>query len=149
MLAVIQRVSEANLHIEGQLKASIQKGFVVLVGIHSSDELSDVTYLASKIVGLRIFSDDEGKMNLDLQAVEGDILLVSQFTLYAQTKKGNRPSFLEAARPEQAFPLYEEMIRALSHKLGKTIQTGTFGAEMKVQLCNDGPVTILIDSKNP
>ncbi len=149
MLAVIQRVSEASLHIDGQLKASIQKGFVVLIGIHSSDEPSDVTYLASKIVGLRIFSDEEGKMNLDLQAVDGDILLVSQFTLYAQTKKGNRPSFIEAARPEQAIPLYEAMIEELTTKSGKQIQTGTFGADMQVHLCNDGPVTILIDSKNP
>ena len=149
MLAVIQRVSEASLHIDGQLKASIQKGFVVLIGIHSSDEPSDITYLASKIVGLRIFSDEEGKMNLDLQAVDGDILLVSQFTLYAQTKKGNRPSFIEAARPEQAIPLYEAMIEELTTKSGKQIQTGTFGADMQVHLCNDGPVTILIDSKNP
>lgn len=149
MLAVIQRVSEASLHIEGQLKASIQQGFVVLLGIHVSDEPSDVTYLASKISGLRIFSDAEGKMNLDLQAVGGDILLVSQFTLHAQTKKGNRPSFLEAARPEQAIPLYEALISDLSQKLGKSIQTGTFGADMQVQLTNDGPVTILIESKNP
>lgn len=149
MLAVIQRVSEASLHIEGQLKASIQQGFVVLLGIHISDEPSDVIYLASKIAGLRVFSDSEGKMNLDLQAVDGDILLVSQFTLHAQTKKGNRPSFIEAARPEQAIPLYEAMISELGQRLGKAIQTGTFGADMQVQLTNDGPVTILIDSKNP
>jgi D-aminoacyl-tRNA deacylase len=149
MLAVIQRVSEASLHIEGQLKASIQQGFVVLLGIHISDEPSDVIYLASKIASLRVFSDSEGKMNLDLQAVDGDILLVSQFTLHAQTKKGNRPSFIEAARPEQAIPLYEAMIFELSQRLGKAIQTGTFGADMQVQLTNDGPVTILIDSKNP
>jgi D-tyrosyl-tRNA(Tyr) deacylase len=149
MLAVIQRVSEASLHIEGQLKASIQQGFVVLLGIHISDEPSDVIYLASKIASLRVFSDSEGKMNLDLQAVDGDILLVSQFTLHAQTKKGNRPSFIEAARPEQAIPLYEAMISELSQRLGKAIQTGTFGADMQVQLTNDGPVTILIDSKNP
>jgi D-tyrosyl-tRNA(Tyr) deacylase len=108
-----------------------------------------VTYLASKIAGLRIFSDSDGKMNLDLQAVDGDILLVSQFTLHAQTKKGNRPSFIEAARPEHAIPLYEAMITELSQGLGKAIQTGTFGADMQVQLTNDGPVTILIDSKNP
>ncbi|MEY4611388.1 MAG: D-tyrosyl-tRNA(Tyr) deacylase [Bacteroidota bacterium] len=149
MLAVIQRVSEASLHIEGQLKASIQQGFVVLLGIHISDEPSDVIYLASKIASLRVFSDSEGKMNLDLQAVDGAILLVSQFTLHAQTKKGNRPSFIEAARPEQAIPLYEAMISELSQRLGKAIQTGTFGADMQVQLTNDGPVTILIDSKNP
>lgn len=149
MLAVIQRVSEASLHIEGQLKASIQQGFVVLLGIHISDEPSDVIYLASKIASLRVFSDSEGKMNLDLQAVDGAILLVSQFTLHAQTKKGNRPSFIEAARPEQAIPLYEAMISELSQRLGKAIQTGTFGADMQVQLTNDGPVTILIDSKKP
>jgi D-aminoacyl-tRNA deacylase len=149
MLAVIQRVSEASLHIEGKLKASIRQGFVVLLGIHISDEPSDVIYLASKIAGLRVFSDSEGKMNLDLQAVDGAILLVSQFTLHAQTKKGNRPSFIEAARPEQAIPLYEAMIFELSQRLGKAIQTGTFGADMQVQLTNDGPVTILIDSKNP
>ena len=149
MLAVIQRVSEASLHIEGQLKASIQQGFVVLLGIHISDEPSDVIYLASKIASLRVFSDSEGKMNLDLQAVDGAILLVSQFTLHAQTKKGNRPSFIEAARPEQAITLYEAMISELSQRLGKAIQTGTFGADMQVQLTNDGPVTILIDSKNP
>lgn len=149
MLAVIQRVSEASLLIEGQLKASIQQGFVVLLGIHISDEPSDVIYLASKIASLRVFSDSEGKMNLDLQAVDGAILLVSQFTLHAQTKKGNRPSFIEAARPEQAIPLYEAMIFELSQRLGKAIQTGTFGADMQVQLTNDGPVTILIDSKNP
>ena len=149
MLAVIQRVSEASLHIEGQLKASIQQGFVVLLGIHISDEPSDVIYLASKIASLRVFSDSEGKMNLDLQAVDGAILLVSQFTLHAQTKKGNRPSFIEAARPEQAIPLYEAMISELGQRLGKAIQTGTFGADMQVQLTNDGPVTILIDSKNP
>ena len=149
MLAVIQRVSEASLHIEGQLKASIQQGFVVLLGIHISDEPSDVIYLASKIASLRVFSDSEGKMNLDLQAVDGAILLVSQFTLHAQTKKGNRPSFIEAARPEQAISLYEAMISELSQRLGKAIQTGTFGADMQVQLTNDGPVTILIDSKNP
>jgi D-tyrosyl-tRNA(Tyr) deacylase len=149
MLAVIQRVSEASLSIEGRLKASIQQGFVVLLGLHVSDEPSDVTYIASKIAALRIFSDSEGKMNLDLQSVNGDILLVSQFTLHAQTKKGNRPSFLEAARPEQAIPLYEAMIAELGQRLGKAIQTGTFGADMQVQLVNDGPVTILIDSKNP
>ena len=149
MLAVIQRVSEASLHIEGQLKASIQQGFVVLLGIHISDEPSNVIYLASKIASLRVFSDSEGKMNLDLQAVDGAILLVSQFTLHAQTKKGNRPSFIEAARPEQAISLYEAMISELSQRLGKAIQTGTFGADMQVQLTNDGPVTILIDSKNP
>lgn len=149
MIAVIQRVSQANLHIEGALQASIQQGFVVLLGIHVDDTPEDVAYLAGKIAGLRIFSDKEGKMNLDLQAIQGEILLVSQFTLHAATRKGNRPSFIDAARPEQAIPLYELMISTLSDKLGKKIQTGIFGADMKISLTNDGPVTIIIDSKNP
>lgn len=149
MIAVIQRVSQANLHIEGALQASIQQGFVVLLGIHVDDTPEDVAYLAGKIAGLRIFSDKEGKMNLDLKAIQGEILLVSQFTLHAATRKGNRPSFIDAARPEQAIPLYELMISTLSDKLGKKIQTGIFGADMKISLTNDGPVTIIIDSKNP
>jgi D-tyrosyl-tRNA(Tyr) deacylase len=149
MIAVIQRVSEAQLHISGQLHAKIDKGFVVLLGIHESDTIEDVNYLSSKISGLRIFSDEEGKMNLDLSQVDGDILLVSQFTLIASTKKGNRPSFIEASRPENAIPLYEEMKRQLKFKRIKPIQAGVFGADMKVSLINDGPVTIIIDSKNP
>lgn len=149
MIAVVQRVSQANLHIEGVFQASIQRGFVVLLGIHVDDSPEDVTYLAGKIAGLRIFSDEEGKMNLDLQAIQGELLLVSQFTLYAATRKGNRPSFLESARPEQAIPLYELMINTLSSKLGQKIQTGVFGADMQINLTNDGPVTIIIDSKNP
>jgi D-tyrosyl-tRNA(Tyr) deacylase len=149
MLAVIQRVSQASLHIDGTLYSSIQQGFLVLLGIHVDDIPEDVTYLAGKIAGLRIFSDEEGKMNLDLKAVSGELLLVSQFTLYAATRKGNRPSFLESARPEQAIPLYELMITSLSERLGKEIQTGVFGADMQINLTNDGPVTIIIDSKNP
>ena len=149
MIAVVQRVSEAQLHINGQLHAKIAQGFVVLLGIHENDTLEDVQYLSNKIIGLRIFSDAEGKMNLDLSQVNGDILLVSQFTLIASTKKGNRPSFIEASRPEHAIPLYEEMTRQLIFKLTKPIQTGVFGADMKVSLINDGPVTIIIDSKNP
>ncbi len=149
MIAVVQRVSEAQLHINGQLHAKIAQGFVVLLGIHENDTLEDVQYLSNKIIGLRIFSDAEGKMNLDLSQVNGDILLVSQFTLIASTKKGNRPSFIEASRPEHAISLYEEMIRQLMFKLTKPIQTGVFGADMKVSLINDGPVTIIIDSKNP
>jgi D-tyrosyl-tRNA(Tyr) deacylase len=113
------------------------------------DTLEDVTYLAGKIAGLRIFSDEEGKMNLDLQAINGELLLVSQFTLHAATRKGNRPSFLESAKPEQAIPLYELMIDTLSSKIGRKIQTGVFGADMQINLTNDGPVTIIIDSKNP
>lgn len=149
MIAVIQRVSQATLHIDGALHASIKHGFVVLVGIHLEDTTEDVAYLASKIAGLRIFSDEEGKMNLDLQAIQGEILLVSQFTLYAATRKGNRPSFLESAKPEQAIPLYELLIKSLSDKVGKPIQTGVFGADMQINLTNDGPVTIIIDSKTP
>ena len=149
MIAVVQRVSEAQLQINHQLHAHIEKGFVVLLGIHESDTMEDVQYLSNKISGLRIFSDTEGKMNLDLSQVDGNILLVSQFTLIASTKKGNRPSFIEASRPEQAIPLYEEMTRQLTFKLTKPIQTGVFGADMKVSLINDGPVTIIIDSKNP
>ena len=149
MIAVVQRVSEAQLHINQQLHANIEKGFVVLLGIHETDTMEDVQYLSNKIIGLRIFSDAEGKMNLDLSQVNGDILLVSQFTLIASTKKGNRPSFIEASRPENAIPLYEEMTRQLSFKHAKPIQTGIFGADMKVSLINDGPVTIIIDSKNP
>jgi D-tyrosyl-tRNA(Tyr) deacylase len=122
---------------------------VVLLGIHEADTMEDVQYLSNKIIGLRIFSDAEGKMNLDLSQVNGDILLVSQFTLIASTKKGNRPSFIEASRPDHAIPLYEEMTRQLTFKLTKPIQTGVFGADMKVSLINDGPVTIIIDSKNP
>jgi D-tyrosyl-tRNA(Tyr) deacylase len=122
---------------------------MVLLGIHLDDTTEDVAYLAGKIAGLRVFSDEEGKMNVDLQAINGELLLVSQFTLYAATRKGNRPSFLESARPEQAIPLYELLISTLSEKLGKKIQTGVFGADMQINLTNDGPVTIIIDSKNP
>ena len=148
MIAVIQRASSAQLHIEEKLHASIGKGFVILLGIHVDDTPADVTYIAGKIHGLRIFSDAEGKMNLALSQVNGDILLVSQFTLHADTRKGNRPSYLAAARPEQAIPLYELMIHQLSAAMGEPIQTGVFGADMQVSLCNDGPVTIIIDSKN-
>ena len=149
MIAVIQRASSAQLHIEEKLHASIGTGFVILLGIHVDDTPVDVNYLAGKIHGLRIFSDAEGKMNLSLAQVDGQILLVSQFTLYADTRKGNRPSYLSAARPEQAIPLYEQMIHQLSEMMGGPIQTGIFGADMQVSLCNDGPVTIIIDSKNP
>jgi D-tyrosyl-tRNA(Tyr) deacylase len=149
MIAVIQRVTSAQLHISDQLHASIARGFVVLLGIHVDDTHADVNYLANKIHGLRIFSDAEGKMNCSLEQVQGEILLVSQFTLYADTRKGNRPSFLASARPEQAIPLYESLIDLLSKALGGPIKTGVFGADMQVSLCNDGPVTIIIDSKNP
>ncbi|WP_428659253.1 D-aminoacyl-tRNA deacylase [Runella sp.] len=148
MIAVIQRVSEASVTIEGHVKGQIQQGFLVLLGVTHTDTNEDLEWLAKKIIGLRVFSDADGKMNLDLKSVEGNILLISQFTLYANTKKGNRPSFIEAARPEVAIPLYEQMIQRLSAELGQPIQTGEFGADMKVSLLNDGPVTIIIDSKN-
>ncbi len=148
MIAVIQRVSQASVTIDNQIKGQINTGFLVLLGITHTDTPDDVEWLGKKIVGMRIFGDADGKMNLDLTAVDGDILLISQFTLHASTKKGNRPSFIEAARPEVAIPLYEAMIRQVEAELQKPIQTGEFGANMKVALVNDGPVTILIDSKS-
>jgi len=148
MIAVIQRVTRASVTIEGVIKGQIQTGFLVLLGITHTDTREDVEWLSKKIVGMRIFSDPDGKMNLDLAAVGGDILLVSQFTLHASTKKGNRPGFPEAARPEVAVPLYEQMIDRLAADLGRPIQTGQFGADMQVDLLNDGPVTILIDTRN-
>ena len=148
MIAVIQRVSQAIVMTDKQVQGYIETGFLILLGITHTDTHDDVEWLSRKIVGMRIFSDADGKMNLDLAAVGGNILLISQFTLHANTKKGNRPSFIEAARPEVAIPLYEAMITRLSAELGKSIQTGKFGADMKVSLVNDGPVTILIDSKN-
>ncbi|MCP1385234.1 D-aminoacyl-tRNA deacylase [Runella salmonicolor] len=148
MIAVIQRVSEASVTIEGRINGQIQQGFLVLLGITHTDTDEDTEWLAKKIVGMRIFSDTEGKMNLDLKSIDGNILLISQFTLHASTKKGNRPSFIEAARPEVAIPLYNRMIQRLAEELGRPIQTGEFGADMKVSLLNDGPVTIVIDSKN-
>ncbi|MDH4462400.1 MAG: D-aminoacyl-tRNA deacylase, partial [Flectobacillus sp.] len=134
--------------IEGQLKGQIAQGFMILLGITHDDTDEDITWLSKKIIGMRIFSDADGKMNQDLSMVEGNILLISQFTLHASTKKGNRPSFMDAARPEVAIPLYQKMIKQLAFDLGKPIQTGEFGADMKVTLVNDGPVTIVIDTKN-
>jgi D-aminoacyl-tRNA deacylase len=148
MIAIIQRVSEASVQIDGIIKGEIQAGFLILLGITHTDTQDDVEWLSKKIVSMRIFSDEEGKMNLDLSAINGNVLLISQFTLHSSTKKGNRPSFLEAARPEIAIPLYEKMILQLEKDLGKTIQKGQFGADMKVSLINDGPVTIILDSKN-
>jgi D-aminoacyl-tRNA deacylase len=148
MIAVIQRVSKASVEIDRKIKAKIENGFLVLIGIGTEDHQEDIDWLAKKIVGLRVFSDDEGKMNLDIQETQGDILLISQFTLYASTKKGNRPSFTNSAKPEVAIPLYQQMIQKLSELLKKPIKTGEFGADMKVELLNDGPVTIVIDSKN-
>ena len=148
MIAVIQRVSEAQVKIDGMVKGAINMGFMILLGITHNDSQEDIEWLAKKIVGMRIFGDEEGKMNLDIKAIDGNILLISQFTLHASTKKGNRPSFIEAARPAIAIPLYEKMIVVLETELGKKIETGEFGADMKVSLINDGPVTIVIDSKN-
>lgn len=148
MIAVIQRVSSASVTIEAKIHGKIEAGFLVLLGITHSDTQDDLEWLGRKIIGLRVFGDEEGKMNLDLKSVDGNILLISQFTLHASTKKGNRPSFIEAARHDVAVPLYENMIRLLAKELGKPIQTGQFGADMKVALLNDGPVTIIMDSKN-
>lgn len=148
MRFVIQRVSEASVKIEGVIYSEIQKGFLVLVGIEDADTKEDADWLCQKLIGMRIFSDVEDKMNLSLQDINGDILLVSQFTLFASTKKGNRPSFIKSAKPDIAIPLYEYCIQQLSQLLHKPIKTGQFGADMKVSLINDGPVTILIDSKN-
>jgi D-aminoacyl-tRNA deacylase len=148
MIAVIQRVSQASVTIDEKIKGQIGLGFMILLGITHTDTQEDIEWLSKKIVGLRVFGDEEGKMNLDLKSVDGNILLISQFTLHANTKKGNRPSFIEAARPEIAIPLYEKMIAQLEFDLGKSIETGIFGADMKVLLLNDGPVTIIIDSKN-
>ncbi|MBC7569605.1 MAG: D-tyrosyl-tRNA(Tyr) deacylase [Spirosoma sp.] len=148
MIAVIQRVSRASVSIGGQVMGEIETGFLVLLGVTHTDTADDVQWLSRKIVGMRVFNDADGKMNLDLAAVAGNILLISQFTLHASTKKGNRPGFTEAARPEVAVPLYEAMITQLTADLGQPIQTGEFGADMQVDLLNDGPVTIIIDTKN-
>jgi len=148
MIAVIQRASEASVKINEKVKASIGKGLVVLLGIEESDGAEDIEWLSTKIVNLRIFNDTEGVMNVSVKDDGGDIILVSQFTLHASTKKGNRPSYIKAAKPDIAIPLYEKFITELQIALGKGIQTGEFGADMKVSLVNDGPVTILIDTKN-
>ena len=147
MIAVIQRVSEASVSIDGQVHGQIQQGLLVLLGITHTDTQEDVDWLSKKIIGLRIFSDEGDKMNLDLLNIGGNILLISQFTLFASTKKGNRPSFIDAARSEVAIPLYEKTKMALAENLGRKIETGVFGADMKVSLTNDGPVTIIFDSK--
>ena len=147
MRAVIQRVSEASVTIGGEVKASIQHGLLVLLGIEETDTPEDVEWLSGKIIRLRIFDDAEGVMNRSVQEVQGGILLISQFTLFASTRKGNRPSYSRAARPEIAIPVYESFIHRLTQDFGRQIQTGEFGADMKVSLINDGPVTISIDSK--
>jgi D-tyrosyl-tRNA(Tyr) deacylase len=148
MIAVVQRVSEAAVKIAGEMRGEIGPGFLVLLGITHADTPEDTVWLSKKIAGLRVFGDEIGKMNWALPEVKGNILLISQFTLHASTRKGNRPSFMEAARPEVAIPLYQAMQKALEQELGQVIQTGEFGADMQVSLVNDGPVTIIIDSKN-
>ena len=148
MRVVIQRVSEASVSICGDVKSSIKLGLLLLLGIEESDCSQDVSWLSKKIAQLRIFSDDQNLMNRSILDVNGELLVVSQFTLHAKTKKGNRPSYIKAAKPEQAIPLYEEFIFFLEKEIGKTVKTGDFGANMQVSLCNDGPVTIIIDSKN-
>jgi D-tyrosyl-tRNA(Tyr) deacylase len=148
MRAVIQRVSEAQVVIDGQIKGAIQHGLVVLLAVEDADTSEDIEWLSGKIVRLRVFNDEAGVMNKSVQEIQGDILLISQFTLFASTKKGNRPSYSRSARPEVAIPLYESFIKRLELDLVKPVQTGTFGADMKVSLTNDGPVTIIIDTKN-
>jgi D-tyrosyl-tRNA(Tyr) deacylase len=148
MIAVIQRVSSSTVRVDGKITGEISHGFTVLLGIADADSDDDLQWLAKKILGLRVFSDEEGKMNRDLKEVDGNLLLISQFTLLANTKKGNRPSFIEAARPEKAIPLYEKMKAVLSEGLGKEVQCGIFGADMKVDIQNDGPVTLVIDTAN-
>ena len=148
MRVVLQRTANASVKVDGIITGSIQKGLLVLMGIEDADTVEDIEWLSSKIVNLRIFDDENGVMNLSVEDVAGDILLVSQFTLHASTKKGNRPSYIKASKPDIAIPMYEQMIAQLEKDLGKKIQTGVFGADMKVELLNDGPVTIVIDSKN-
>ena len=148
MRIVIQRVSEASVTVEGTISGTIGVGLLVLLGIEDADTDEDITWLSNKINNLRIFNDANGVMNLSVREVSGDILLISQFTLHANTKKGNRPSYIKASKPEIAIPLYKKMIQQLEKDLEKKIQTGIFGADMKVRLLNDGPVTITIDSKN-
>ncbi len=148
MIAVIQKVSEARVDVENQTVGRIGTGLMVLLGIEDSDGNEDIEWLSRKIVNMRIFDDEDGVMNNSLLDVDGDILLVSQFTLHASTKKGNRPSYIKAAKPDVAIPMYQKFIATLEADLGKGIQTGEFGAMMQVSLCNDGPVTIIIDTKD-
>lgn len=148
MRVLIQRVAEASVKVDGKVIGEIAGGLLILLGVEQEDDGSDLDWLINKVANLRIFQDEEGHMNLSLKDVDGEALVVSQFTLHAATKKGNRPSFIKAARPEQAIPLYEKFVDALSQALGKEVATGEFGADMKVSLLNDGPVTIWIDSRN-
>ncbi|WP_183562356.1 D-aminoacyl-tRNA deacylase [Mucilaginibacter sp. SP1R1] len=147
MRAVLQRVSEASCRVDDKTTGEIKTGFLVLLGIEEADTDDDLNWLANKIAAMRVFSDENGLMNKALADVDGNILLISQFTLFAQTKKGNRPSFIRAAKPDKAIPLYKQMIIALQNLTGKKIATGIFGADMKISLVNDGPVTIIMDTK--
>jgi D-tyrosyl-tRNA(Tyr) deacylase len=148
MKAVIQRVSQSSVTIDNKIVAEIQKGLLVLIGIEDADAQEDSVWLTSKIANLRIFADENEVMNLSLKDIDGEIIVVSQFTLHALTKKGNRPSYIKAAKPEIAIPLYENFIAQMEIEIGKKVQTGQFGADMKVALINDGPVTIIMDTKN-
>ena len=148
MRLVIQRVSHANVAIEGETAGKIDLGLLIFIGIEEADTIEDIQWLVAKVLNLRIFNNNDGVMNLSVKDVGGNILVISQFTLHASTKKGNRPSYIKAAKPKIAIPLYESFVAHLKMESGMDIQTGSFGADMKVSLCNDGPVTILIDSKN-
>ncbi len=148
MRVVVQRVSKASVSIHGQVKSSIEQGLLILLGIEEADASNDVVWLTKKIAQLRIFSDKEGLMNHSVLDINGEVLVISQFTLHAKTKKGNRPSYIKAAKPEQAILLYELFIKELEKELAKSVQVGEFGANMQVSLCNDGPVTIIFDTKN-
>ena len=148
MRVVLQRVSQASVTVDSKIVADIQKGLLVLVGIEDADTQEDIDWLVGKIIKMRIFGDENDVMNCSVQDVDGDIIVVSQFTLHASTKKGNRPSYIKASKPEFAIPMYENFVQSLEKEFGKKIKTGIFGADMKVSLLNDGPVTILIDSKN-
>lgn len=148
MRAVIQRVSEASVRIEGEPTRKIGRGLLILLGVENADNQEDINWLSGKISRLRIFGDDEGMMNKSIVDIDGELLVISQFTLFASTKKGNRPGFTRAARPDTAIPLYEQFVKTLRVNCGREIKTGTFGADMKVSLINDGPVTILIDTKH-
>ncbi|MCG2609911.1 D-aminoacyl-tRNA deacylase [Flavobacterium sp. SM15] len=148
MKAVIQRVAQASVTIEGEKVAEIQKGLLVLIGIEDASTKEDLEWLTAKIVNLRIFGDENGVMNLSVKDIDGEMIVVSQFTLHASTKKGNRPSYIKASKPDIAIPLYERFVKQMETELGKKVQTGVFGADMKVALINDGPVTIIIDTKN-
>lgn len=148
MKAVIQRVTQASVTIENEVVASISNGLLILIGIEDADAQEDIVWLTSKIANLRIFGDENGVMNLSVKDINGEIIVVSQFTLHASTKKGNRPSYIKAAKPDVAIPLYEQFVSQMGEETGKKVQTGQFGADMKVALVNDGPVTIIIDTKN-